>query len=688
MLFTDIEGSTRLLEDLGDRYAELLADYRRVLRSALQEWNGHEIDTQGDAFFIAFARASDAVLAAVEAQRAIAHHSWPGDGAVRVRMGIHTGEPSRTPGGYVGLDVHRAARIMSAAHDRQVLLSQATATLVQQDLPDNVSLRDLGEYRLKDLGRPWHLFQLVVADLSADFPRLRTLDAYPNNLPVQLTPFIGREQELAAVQDLLRHEGVRLLTLTGPGGAGKTRLGLQLAAESSDNFADGVFFVNLAPISDAGLVTSTIAQTLDLQEGVEGPWLERLREALQHKQVLLLLDNFEQVVSAGVEVVQLLVACPKLKIVVTSREVMHVRGEREFTVPPMTLPDLKHLPDLAALSYNAAVALFLQCAQAVKPDFQLTNATARVIAEICVRLDGLPLAIELAAARVKLLPPMALLARLDQGLSVLTGVSRDVPARQQTLRNTIAWSYNLLNEPEQRHFRQLSVFVGGCTLEAAEAVCSTPDNEDVAWQVLETIASLIDKSLLQQIEQEREEPRFVMLETIREYGLERLAENEENESTRSAQAKYYLALAEKAQLELASPQQAVWLERLEPEYDNLRAALQWVLEDHANEEQVRERKLIASRLSVALKAFWDTQGHISEIQSSSSRTLPTYPNGLTAREVEVLRLVAQGKSNAEIADQLIISLLTVKAHMRSLYNKLGIGSRSAATRYALEQHLL
>jgi len=455
-----------------------------------------------------------------------------------------------------------------------------------------------------------------------------------HSLPVQLTPLIGRQQEVVAACRLLRRSQVRLLTLTGTGGVGKTRLALQVVNTLVEDFADGVSSVPLAPISDPDLVVPAIAQALGLKEGGAGSFLALLQAVLLDKQVLLLLDNFEQILPAAPQLTELLAACPGLKLLVTSRAVLHVQGEQEFPVPPLALPNLKQLPEPEVLADYAAITLFLQRAQAVIPTFQLTAANARAIAELCVHLDGLPLAIELAAARIKLLPPQALLARLGRWLEVLTSKAQDVPARQQTLRNTIAWSYQLLDASEQRLFRRLSVFVGGCTLEAAEAVCG--ERDDGAGRVLDGVASLLDKSLLQQIGQEGEEARLVLLETIREYALECLESCGELEATRTAHAEYYLALAEEAAPHLrgavwpshfhalmphlaeeAAPQwrgaeQVRWVEPLEGEQENLRAALSFLLEQahgQAGTQEGERQVELALRLCVALSWFWHVRGY-------------------------------------------------------------------------------
>ena len=465
----DIEGSPPTLHLLSERSVQVLQECRSLLHSVFHESGSYEFETQGDCDIAFFTHASDAVLAAVTAQRTLANHAWPEGVVVRVRMGLHTGEP---PGTRVNLDVHRAARLMRVCHGGQVLLSAATHQLVVDHLPDDVSLRDVGRHRLNDLMHPVHLFQLVVVDLPADFPPLKTLDNLPNNIPIMPNPLIGRTQEVTAIVRLLSREEVRLLTLTGTGGIGKTRLGLQAAAELSNRFPSGVYVVNLALINDPALVVPTIVETLEIKEIGEQSLFGLLSAFLHEKQLLLLLDNFEQVTSAAEQIAELLATCPKLKMLVTSRAVLHLQGEQEFAVPTLAVPELNPLPDLATLAQYESVALFLQRAQAARYDFQLTDANAATIAEICVHLDGLPLAIELAAARINVLPPRTLLARLDQRLTLLTGGARNVPVRQQTLRNTIAWSYSLLGAAEQRLFRQLSVFVAGWTLEAAEYISS------------------------------------------------------------------------------------------------------------------------------------------------------------------------------------------------------------------------
>jgi len=611
LLFADIEGSTQLLQQLGEAYALLQTEYCRLLQACFLHWNGYEVDRQGDACFAVFARASDALSAAVETQRNLATHPWPEHVAVRTRMGLHTGTPERTPTGYTGLDVHYAARLMHAAHGGQVLLSQTTCVLVKDDLPEGVSLLDLGAYGLQDFPRAGHLFQLVISELPADFPPLRTSESRFQNLPAQLTTLIGREREITAICALLQRKEVRLLTLTGTGGIGKTRLGIEVATRLLDTFADGVAFVPLAPIIHPGLVLSTIKQTLGLthpQRGQSTEHAEDLKTFLRDRHMLLVLDNFEQVLPAASYLTDLLLACPYVKMLVTSRAVLRVQGEYEFAVPPLALPKWTHLPATEALTQYESVALFVERALAVNPGLPLTKANMQAIAAICVHLEGIPLAMELAAARTRLLPPPALLRQLTQTrrLNVLTGGPRDVPERQQTLRNTLAWSYHLLNSEEQQLFRLLSIFVGGCTLDAITAVSAAVIGK--TGPILDILASLINKSLLYQSEQEGDEARLAMLETVREYGLDCLRESHEEESAWQALAAYYLSLAEQAELAYAGSEQATWLQRLEREHENIRAVLQWSLVYG----QEKQDMTIALRLGAALRNLWVVHGPFRE----------------------------------------------------------------------------
>ncbi|MGH2465473.1 MAG: tetratricopeptide repeat protein [Candidatus Limnocylindrales bacterium] len=599
-LFTDIEGSTKLVQALGPAFKPLLERHQALLRGAFREGGGVEIATEGDSFFVVFASAVAALTAVAAAQRLLSAEPWPpAAGLVRVRMGLHTGEGVRGGDNYVGLDVHRAARIAAAAHGGQVLVSAATGALAASGLPDDLRLVDLGEFRLKDLDRPERLLQLNVRGLADSFPPPRTLDT-PTNLPTAVTTFVGREAEIDAVVALF--QGARLVTLTGPGGTGKTRLGLRAAEALRTDFHDGVFFVDLAPIRDPSLVPATISTAVGVREDPGRPVIEVLEAHLRDRRLLLVLDNFEQILAGASVVARLLQAAPKIAILVTSREILHLSGEQEFAVAPLRAPDLGALPGVAALSTYDAVALFIQRARAVRSQFELTDENAVAVAGICARLEGLPLAIELAAARVKLFAPDAILARLDRRLATLTSSARDLPARQRTLRGAIDWSFDLLGPAERTLFERLGIFVGGCTIEDAQGVCD-PD-ESLGIEILDGLASLVDKSLLRQSPGEAGEPRFGMLETIREYAIEQLAAGPDRDLVRRAHADYFARLAGGTQREATGMPDKGELDHLEHEHDNLRAALQSATEDG--------RIDLALTMAAALWRFWQQRAHLAE----------------------------------------------------------------------------
>jgi predicted ATPase/class 3 adenylate cyclase len=606
-LFTDIEGSTRLAQELGDGWPPLLERHREIARAAWAQQHGVEIGTDGDSFFVVFTSAPQAALAAVAVQRGLAAEAWPDGAQISSRMGMHTGEGVLSGGSYVGLDVHRAARIANAGHGGQVLLSATTRALVEGSLPSGVTLREMGEHRLKDLSRPERIWDLVIDGIASDFPPLRTLNAVPNNLPIQLTSFLGRGREIAEGRQLLI-EG-RLLTLTGPGGTGKTRLSLQIAADATDRFPDGIYFVPLGTISQWDLVLPTIAQAMGLVDPGSQP-LERLADHIGDKCILLVLDNFEQVNDAAPQIAELLVRAGKVSVLVTSRSPLRVSGEREYPVPPLGVPDPRHLPDLEQFSTYESVALFIERATAVRPDFAVTGANAPAVAEICVRLDGLPLAIELAAARVRVLTPQAIMERLGDRLKLLSGGSRDLPERQQTLRGAIAWSHDLLEGPDQRVFARFAVFAGGATLDAIERVVfDTGDEADP----LDAITSLVDKSLIRQESELDGEPRFRMLSTIREFAMEKLGERGEADEMGDRHAAWILSLVEEGAAGIFGEDQKRVLDRFDHEHDNIRAALARAI--------ALDRAEMAMLIFTPSWRFWQMRGYLAEGREHARRVL-------------------------------------------------------------------
>jgi predicted ATPase/class 3 adenylate cyclase len=626
LLFADVEGSTRHLLRLGDRFPSALERQSAVVVDAVERYHGHLVDRQGDTSLAAFATAHDAIYAAIEAQRALASEPWPDGEPLRVRFGVHTGEPMRNATGYAGLDVHRAARICTAAHGGQILISQTTRDLIAHAVPADTVLVDLGHHLLKDLPQPEHLIQIAGPGLEREFPPPRTLGA-PAGLPRQRQSLFGRAVQLETCRELLLRDDVRLLSLTGPGGTGKTALAIHLAGSLMPSFEDGVYYVALASIADHALVPRAVARAVGVQENGDRPLIDILSDALGSRHSLLVLDNFEHLLPAAVFVADLALACPELKIVVTSRELLRLSLEHEVPVPPLTPPRTGPI-DAAQLESNDAVQLFVARAQEARPSFAFTEEIAAVVAEICRRLDGLPLALELAAARVRLLPPRALLARLDRRLPILTDGPRDLPVRQRTLRDTIGWSYGLLDEDERRVFRLLGVFIGGCTLEAIEALYDGGATDErgatgalavtspiaARRSALDLVGSLVDKSLVRQSVAEPES-RFSLLETIREFSLEQLEAAGEVAEARRRHADYFLDLVETADPLLIGADQVTWLDRLEAEHGNLVAALAWARDARLGDGTTGADVpgiLEGLRLAGGLHWFWWLGGHVAE----------------------------------------------------------------------------
>ncbi|MFN8496646.1 MAG: adenylate/guanylate cyclase domain-containing protein [Anaerolineae bacterium] len=597
-LFTDIEGSTQLWESFPQAMQAALARHDALLQQTIESHSGYVFKTVGDAFCAAFATAPDGLRAALDAQRALADEPWGDVGQIRVRMALHTGAAEERAGDYFGPPVNRVARLLSAGAGGQVLLSGVSYELARAALPDGCDLRDLGDHHLKDLGQPERVYQLVAADLPSDFPPIKTLDTFPNNLPVELTSFIGREREMAETKGLLASS--RLLTFIGPGGAGKTRLSTQLAADLLMTFADGAWLVALAPLADPAFVAQTVAATFNLRERPGVVLEDMLLGYLRRKRLLLVLDNCEHLVEECARLTDtLLRACPQIKIVASSREALGIAGETIYRVPALSLPAADGVTPEALRSSEAA-QLFVERARAAQPRFALTTRNAPAVAQICRRLDGIPLALELAAARVRVLTPEQIATRLDDRFRLLTGGSRTALPRQQTLRALIDWSYDLLPDEERALLRRLSVFVGGWTLDAAEAVSGDADT-------LDRLAQLVDKSLVQVDEDDDGSVRYELLETIRQYARDRLLEAGEAEAARDAHLRYFLRLAETTTPDITfGPVFAAdedWLDDCEREKGNYRAAMEWGLERDPE---------AALRLAGVLVSFWELRGYRRE----------------------------------------------------------------------------
>ncbi|HET9332664.1 MAG TPA: tetratricopeptide repeat protein [Gemmatimonadota bacterium] len=654
-LFTDIERSTEMWERHREVMPRALERHDSVMRDVIRASGGRVFKEVGDAFHAVFADAARAVEAAIAIQRSLSAEAWETPEPIRVRVALHAGDAEQRDNDFFGPTLNRTARILAAGHGGQVLLSQSVERLVQDRFPEGTALRDLGERRLKDLARPERIFQLVVEGLDTEFPPLQTLDARPHNLPAQETPLVGRERELRAVRDLVLRQGTRLITLTGPGGTGKTRLALQVAAEVIDAFRDGVFFVNLTSVREPERLPATILQTLDVSPDSGEAEDVALRKWLADRELLLVLDNFEQIVDAAVRVGDLLREAPRLCVLVTSQAALRIRGEHAFPVGPLELPE--EGSSLVVLAANDAVELFVERAQAIRPDFELDEENAQAVGAIVRQLDGLPLAIELAATRIQLFTPQALLSRIAQRFDLLSSRARDLPDRHRTLRNAIAWSYDLLDEEDKALFRRQAVFDGGFALDSAEEVCSPPDDP---LDILEGLTSLIDKSLLRQRPTSLGEPRFERLRTVLAFAVEILEESGEADTWRRRHAEHFAALAERVDEALSAQREAKSrLDRLALEVDNIRVALKWAV-------GAREADL-AVRLCAAIPALWFRTGTLQEGRTWLEQVLAlgSLSEPTRARALNLLGRIRQigGDNSPEVGAAFEESL--------GLYRKLG-----------------
>ncbi len=625
-VFTDIEGSTGLLQALGhETYGRLQDEHSAIMREVIDQGRGVEIRTEGDAFFAVFGSPAGAVLAATEAQRALAAHAWPDGSEIRVRIGMHTGEGSLGGDDYLGIDVNRAARIAAVGHGGQVVLSTATAGLVDETLPGGVVLRDLGLHRLKDFPDPLRLHDLVIAGLPSDFAGLRTLDARPTNLSAERTSFIGRTEEVARLEEMLGE--ARLVTLIGPGGTGKTRLAIHVASQVLDRFADGAFLADLSAVTDAEVVLPEIASALKVRREPGQDTAEALRGHLRDRQLLLVLDNMEQVVEAAAAVRELLDDSPGLAVLATSRVPLQLSGEQRFALQPMPVPT----DDAADTGSFDAVRLFAERAAAVHPGFELNERSTPAVARIVAALDGLPLALELAASRMALLSADALADRLTRRLPMLTGGPRDVPERRRTLAATIGWSHDLLDDDARMLFARLSVFPGGSTLDAAERVAGE------GLDALDVMGRLTDASLVRRSDPATGEVRYSMLETIREFAGERLDAAGEREALERRLAEWVLSVAIEAEPHLADAEQADWCTLLEREHDNIRAALD--VAEHTGDDRMSVETGL--RTSAAIWRFWQERGHLVEAEARLARLLEL-PEAQHPDEVRARALGAYG----------------------------------------------